>query len=305
MWFGTDWWNHMTWRPCYPVDLEPEDSDINGWLKSNPVTEKNKIDLRRSDIGIPINNVCKIDYNPMRDEYVVSFVSGSGVSLDSRELDTKLEVCLNRQTVSDIFINGKKSNWKNLYEILNLKNACNVIRNFKASTSSNHSIIVSLEIDPQVTLAGLVRPPVDYTSKSKILDSARKEKGKMGNRNYRNYAIKSYFEIKNIIFNDPATIVIWDDGTKTVVKCQEGDSFDPEKGVAMAVMKRALGSNETGSNYLKPVKKYFDEYYEREKRVNDLALETLKTVLHGALHGSFKSDGEVETEERNENTDIP
>ena len=42
-------------------------------------------------------------------------------------------------------------------------------------------------------------------------------------------------EIKNVIFNDPATIVFWEDGTKTVVKCQDGDEFDPEKGLAMAI----------------------------------------------------------------------
>ena len=31
--------------------------------------------------------------------------------------------------------------------------------------------------------------------------------------------------IKKVIFNDPATVVIWDDGTKTVVKCSEGDTY--------------------------------------------------------------------------------
>ena len=30
-------------------------------------------------------------------------------------------------------------------------------------------------------------------------------------------------EIKDVIFNEPATIIIWKDGTKTVVKCQEGE----------------------------------------------------------------------------------
>lgn len=49
-------------------------------------------------------------------------------------------------------------------------------------------------------------------------------------------------EIKNVIFNDPATIVFWDDGTKTVVKCQDGDEFDPEKGLAMAIVKKAYGN---------------------------------------------------------------
>lgn len=32
-------------------------------------------------------------------------------------------------------------------------------------------------------------------------------------------------EIKKVIFNPPATIVFWLDGTKTVVKCKEGEEF--------------------------------------------------------------------------------
>lgn len=66
--------------------------------------------------------------------------------------------------------------------------------------------------------------------------------------------------IKNVIFNDPATIVMWSDGTKTVVKCGENDIFDPEKGVAMCCMKKLLGTNKTGSNYLDKVQEYFDDY---------------------------------------------
>lgn len=66
--------------------------------------------------------------------------------------------------------------------------------------------------------------------------------------------------IKNVIFNDPATIVMWSDGTKTVVKCGENDIFDPEKGLAMCCMKKLLGTNKTGSNYLDKVQEYFDDY---------------------------------------------
>lgn len=53
----------------------------------------------------------------------------------------------------------------------------------------------------------------------------------------------STLKIKNVIFNDPATIVFWEDGVKTVVKCQKGDKFDPEKGLALAISKRVLGNN--------------------------------------------------------------
>lgn len=47
--------------------------------------------------------------------------------------------------------------------------------------------------------------------------------------------------ITNVIFNNPATIVYWSDGTKTVVKCDERDEFDPEKGLAMAICKKHFG----------------------------------------------------------------
>lgn len=49
--------------------------------------------------------------------------------------------------------------------------------------------------------------------------------------------------IENVISNDPATIVFWNDGTKTVVKVNEGEPFDPEKGLAMAISKKVLGNN--------------------------------------------------------------
>lgn len=52
--------------------------------------------------------------------------------------------------------------------------------------------------------------------------------------------------ISKVIFNDPATIVIWCDGSKTVVKC-ENEEYDPEKGLAMAIAKRFFGN--TGSYY--------------------------------------------------------
>lgn len=60
-------------------------------------------------------------------------------------------------------------------------------------------------------------------------------------------------EIKNVIFNNPATIVFWDDEdkTKTVVKCQEGETYDPEKGLAMAIAKKALGNNYNYYNTIK------------------------------------------------------
>lgn len=49
----------------------------------------------------------------------------------------------------------------------------------------------------------------------------------------------------NVIFNDPATIVYWDDGTKTVVKCQPGDVFSAEAGLTTAMLKKYMGNDNT------------------------------------------------------------
>lgn len=61
--------------------------------------------------------------------------------------------------------------------------------------------------------------------------------------------------IKNVIFNNPATIVFWNDGTKTVVKASN-EEFDPEKGLAMAIAKKALGNE---GNYFNEFKKWLPE----------------------------------------------
>ena len=65
-------------------------------------------------------------------------------------------------------------------------------------------------------------------------------------------------EIKKVIFNNPATIVYWSDGTKTIVKCQDGDTYDKEKGLALAICKKAIGTNKSKSNFNDIFKKWCD-----------------------------------------------
>lgn len=76
--------------------------------------------------------------------------------------------------------------------------------------------------------------------------------------------------IDKVIFNDPCTIVIWSDKTKTIVRKGEGEVYDPEKGMAMAICKKALGTNESLSNYYDIFKKYLRLYEDdRIRRVNE------------------------------------
>lgn len=49
--------------------------------------------------------------------------------------------------------------------------------------------------------------------------------------------------IKNVYFNPPATVVLWDDDTKTVVKCQDSDTHSKETGLALCMAKKAMGNS--------------------------------------------------------------
>ena len=60
-------------------------------------------------------------------------------------------------------------------------------------------------------------------------------------------------QLKKVVFHDPATIVFWTDGTKTVVKCQPGDTFDPLTGFLMAFFKKACGNKGNYNNALKKI----------------------------------------------------
>lgn len=72
----------------------------------------------------------------------------------------------------------------------------------------------------------------------------------------KNAERKIDMKIKKVIFNEPATVVLWEDGTKTIVKAGEGDIYDPEKGLAMAIAKKALGNQ---GNYYEVFKKWLPE----------------------------------------------
>lgn len=97
--------------------------------------------------------------------------------------------------------------------------------------------------------------------------------------------------IKKVIFNYPATIVLWSDGSKTVVKCQDGDIYDPEKGLAMAISKKALGNK---GNYCNEFKKWLPEDEEEEEKTVELRLDTseISKSLEGLASRIFSNNKE-------------
>ena len=90
--------------------------------------------------------------------------------------------------------------------------------------------------------------------------------------------------IKNVIFNDPATIVLWNDGTKTVVKAQGDDVYDPEKGLTMAIVKKLLGNQ---GNYYNELKKWLPK--EEKVDFGGVSIEDAANALANFAEEAFKA----------------
>lgn len=89
------------------------------------------------------------------------------------------------------------------------------------------------------------------------------------------------FAIEKVHFNNPATVVLWKDGTKTVVKCGENDRYDPEKGLAMAIAKKALGNQ---GNYYNEIRKWV----EPEMKLDEAAARAIYEMLTGIPYAEGK-----------------
>lgn len=121
-----------------------------------------------------------------------------------------------------------------------------------------------------------------YVLTKRINDLANK-KTKDKNTAISANSLYNTFEIKDIKVNGPATIVLWADGTKTVVKCGPNDSYDAEKAVAMCFMKKALGS--------RSMRKIFDlaedKVAEYDNQFKRLEFTDLDTYFKNTLNAIF------------------
>lgn len=92
---------------------------------------------------------------------------------------------------------------------------------------------------------------------------------------------ESTFVIDKVIFNPPATIVFWKDGTKTVVKCKEGEEFSEWSGIALCLAKKLYGPN-----FHKIFKAHCSD---PEKTVNDMSDSEITKAARQAIKGMHEA----------------
>lgn len=98
-------------------------------------------------------------------------------------------------------------------------------------------------------------------------------------------------EIVDVIFSEPATIVFWSDNTKTVVKTQDGESYDPEKGMAMAFCKKFIGDNKR--DYYHTFLHYLKKYNKQQAQAENIYMDDFSNAakhLEETIRSIFRSN---------------
>ena len=112
------------------------------------------------------------------------------------------------------------------------------------------------------------------------------------------------FAIRSVLSNrrKNAFTVVWEDGTTTVVHCQEGDEWDDEKALAMCFTKKALGNkgnfNDKFNDALDNKMKVIKNEKEIVKEVVGMWKETLRSPINGQLELDIDAISKTEVENK-------
>lgn len=92
--------------------------------------------------------------------------------------------------------------------------------------------------------------------------------------------------IEKVIHNGPCTIVFFNDGVKTMVRCAEGDTYDEELGVFLCLAKRLFGKGYAAQ--IQPYIKRWNESSQAEANVEVPVADGSSEVTKGHDSRAFK-----------------
>lgn len=78
---------------------------------------------------------------------------------------------------------------------------------------------------------------------------------------------------KKVIFSGPATTILWQDGTKTTVKCSSEDVWDDDVGIAMCYLKKMLGNKGNFNNIFREAMKVAEVQTKKEELASSTVIE--------------------------------
>lgn len=111
-------------------------------------------------------------------------------------------------------------------------------------------------------------------------------------------------DIRKLVYNGDTTVVLWGDGTKTVVRCSDNDIYDREKALMMCMLERMFDSKTKLKNFLNEACLYdkyplpdIDRNAEIAKEISGMSCAEIAKVL--GLSESTIRRGRKKLEEQN------
>lgn len=104
---------------------------------------------------------------------------------------------------------------------------------------------------------------------------------------------------KEVIFAPPATIVYWQDGSRTVVKCSEEDEFSEEMGFVLCFMKKMFGNNGSYNNYINDALESAKRYYPKVSSEVPGYIQQIKNGIDDALKAKDDINDVIKLRRRN------
>lgn len=264
------------WRPPEVVTVMPDFDDPPGaWLRTPPILPKglypdeknytaassNEQWTRERYLGAPFRHP---NFNP-EDLEAVSIADTIGKTMD-KVYEAQMGL-LQEQVFASCGIPGEVM-FGDIFKDLGIKED-----NMDRSLADKKFKKVTIECEDGSTYAGKVAHICGspYSFNNLCVEAVIEDK-----------PIAAY-GIENVIFQNPATIAFWSDGTKTVVNCMDNvedkkkivdgkeviirkprkcDTYSKEAGLAMAIAKKWAGNN---GNYNNIFRKFIPEMAEEEK----------------------------------------
>lgn len=116
-------------------------------------------------------------------------------------------------------------------------------------------------------------------------------------------------DAKDVIFHDPATILFWEDGTKTVSKCHDGDEYDPLFGIMASVVRKVTKNRGHGVDAWEPIIAFLADYLADADECRTLAevlnLTANAMELDGVAEGMAAYDKRTEEPKQEEKPEEP
>lgn len=138
------------------------------------------------------------------------------------------------------------------------KDASELTKNDFADVSLGKTLRMKLNDGEIIELKNISGVKVNMSSMIDGVNSVEIECGGFALRNKPDKKLRKkhpWLLPKKVIFSGPATTIIWTDGTKTTVKCQDNDELSTEVGIAMCYLKKLLGNKGNYNNIFRDAMK--------------------------------------------------